>query len=109
MKLADKAVIKSGMALFNAPDTILLLSSLFKDEYVYGIDGFFIFDNYIQPSQDNSLYSKNDSRIYEFQGTSIHEKMISFIKQKSHEKKLLFRIDVGCGTITPENIIKIDV
>ncbi|WP_078126082.1 hypothetical protein [Leptospira alexanderi] len=85
----SKAIIKGEIMLFSIKNALSFVEECRKNKIsILGIDAFFLFDEKIQPSQENSI---DFSSSYYVQKTdSIYSDAINFLKHKNDQ--LFFEI-----------------
>jgi hypothetical protein len=88
-EFADKAIIKQGVMLFNKDNSFAFIEYCkMNDIEILGIDGFYLNDDKIQPSIENSLDFSSPHYVKIFD--NIYSHAINFIRKT--EDKLLFEI-----------------
>ncbi len=85
----DKAIIREEIFLFSKENALSFIAACQKKKIgILGIDGFFLIEDKIQPSSENSIdFSSGD---YVRESGSIYSEATNFLNEK--DEKLFFEI-----------------
>ena len=80
--LEDKAINRSGILLFSKENALLFIEACKESKIqILGIDAFYLWGEYIQPSLENSIdFSSSE---YMQKEKNIYSEAINFLKEKS--------------------------
>lgn len=85
----DKAIIRGGIMLFSKEDALLFVKACENNEIqILGMDAFYMTENYMQPSLDNSIDFSSSGYIPKEK--NIYLEAVNFLKEKNEE--LFFEI-----------------
>ena len=84
----DKAIIRGGLMLFSKENALLFINACENNDIqVFGIDAFYLSENIIQPSLENSIDFSSSGYV---QKENTYSESINFLKEKN--EKLFFEI-----------------